>query len=121
MSKGTLLARYTVLILTFAISGIFHQFGDVASGVPWEEAGAVRFFIMEAIGIMIEDTVQGIYRLLRGQKRTPDKPTGWKHALGLAWVLIWLTWTTPVWVYPVAQRSTGQAILPFSLLRCFLV
>ena len=121
MSKGTVLARYPVLLVTFTISGILHHLGDVAIGVPWEEAGAARFFIMQAIGIMIEDTVQGIFRWLTGQKRTPAKPTGWKHALGLAWVLIWLTWTTPVWVYPVAQRSKGQGILPFSLLRWSLV
>lgn len=115
--KGTLLARYTVLSLTFIISGAHHQLGDVASGVPWEEAGAMRFFVMQAVGIIVEDTVQGIYRWLMGQERTAAKPTRWKRALGFMWLLVWLIWTTPVWVYPVAQRSTGRGILPVSLLR----
>ena len=72
---------------------------------------------MQALGIMIEDTVQGIFRWLNAQKRTAASPRGWKRAFGFLWLLIWLTWTTPVWVYPIAQRSSGKGILPFSLLR----
>lgn len=72
---------------------------------------------MQAIGIIIEDTVQAIFRWLNGQKRTNARPAKWKRTLGVLWLLFWLTWTTPVWVYPIAQRNTGEAPLPFSLLR----
>lgn len=72
---------------------------------------------MQAIGIMMEDTVQAIYRWYYGQKRSAASPRGWKCVLGFVWLLLWLTWTTPVWIYPTAQRSSGQPILPISLLR----
>ena len=72
---------------------------------------------MQAVGIMIEETIQGIFRWLNAQERTAASPTSWKRALGFFWLLTWLTQTTPVWVYPVAQRSSGKVILPFSLLR----
>lgn len=117
LTPGTLVARYTVLILTFMVSGIHHQLGDVATGVPWEEAGAARFYLMQALGIMIEDTVQGTYRFINGSQRTDTRPKGWKAVLGFCWLFVWLIWTSPSWVYPVAQRSSGEAILPFSVLR----
>lgn len=116
LSKGTIVARYVVLILTFIVSGYYHQLGDVASRVPWQEAGAARFFVMQAVGIMIEDTIQGIYRWHNAQKRTATSPQGWKRVIGVVWLLIWVTWTTPAWVYPIAQRGSGKSILPFSLL-----
>ena len=72
---------------------------------------------MQAIGIMMEDAVQAIYRWYHGQKRTTASPRGWKRAFGFVWLLLWLIWTTPVWTYPVAQRSSGEGILPVSLLR----
>ena len=72
---------------------------------------------MQAIGIMMEDTVQAVYRWYHGQKRTAASPQGWKRVFGFVWLLLWLTWTTPVWIYPVAQRSSGEGILPLSLLR----
>lgn len=75
---------------------------------------------MQAIGIIIEDTVQGIFRWFNGQQRIESSLSKWKRVLGFFWLLIWLTWTTPVWIYPVVQRLTGEGILPFSLLRSFI-
>lgn len=117
---GTLLARYTVLLLTFVISGVFHQLADVAAGVPWWQGRAVPFFAMQAVGICLEDTVQGIYRWIYGRKRTDARPTGWKLWFGSCWVLLWLFWTTPLWAYPVMQRASGEAIIPFSVVRSFI-
>ena len=37
------------------VSGVFHRVGDMLGGTPWQESGALRFFIMQAVGIMIED------------------------------------------------------------------
>lgn len=117
---GTLLARYTVLLLTFVISGLFHQLADVAAGVPWWEARAVPFFAMQAVGILLEDTVQGVYRWISGRKRTDARPSGWKLWFGSCWVLVWLFWTTPLWAYPIMQRASGEPIIPFSVVRQFL-
>lgn len=120
LQRGTILARYAFLIGTFSVSGLLHQFADVAAGVPWSEAGAFQFFVMQAMGIIVEDSVQGIFRWIYGTKRTVEQPRGWKPAIGYVWVLAWLVWTTPVWMYPTALCSTGQGILPFSLFRRFV-
>jgi len=86
------------------------------SGTPWQESGALRFFVMQALGIIIEDAAQGIFRGVKRQTRSPGRPEGWKRTLGCVWLLCWLVWTTPDWNYPIAQRSSGQGILPFTLL-----
>ncbi|KAL8854164.1 MAG: hypothetical protein Q9221_001086 [Calogaya cf. arnoldii] len=117
IQHDTLLARYSVLVLTFVISGVFHQLADVAAGVPWWQGRAIPFFAMQAVGIIAEDAVQGIYRWAYGRKRTGARPTGWKLWFGSCWVLVWLFWTTPLWAYPVMQRGSGEAIVPFSLVR----
>ncbi|KAL9007365.1 MAG: hypothetical protein Q9173_007343 [Seirophora scorigena] len=125
LRPGTFPAGYTLLTLTFCVSGAYHQFGDAARGVPWREAGAARFFATQAAGIMFEDAVQGAFRWTNGQQRRrttkkedEDRPAqGWKAVVGACWVLVWLVWTTPAWVYPVARRSQVGAILPFSVLR----
>ena len=117
LTKGTPLARYILLNLTFLISGIFHKYGDYASGVPWRDAGALKFFVMQAVGIMIEDAIQAGYRGLTGRKRTSEKPALWVRCLGFCWLLLWLVWTTPTWTYPTSQRATGESILPFSLFK----
>lgn len=72
--------------------------------------------MMQALGIIIEDVAQGIFRTVKRQSRSPGRPKGWRRALGSIWLLFWLFWTTPDWNYPIAQRSSGQGILPFSLL-----
>ena len=110
MSHRIVLARYTALSLTFAISGLHHQFCDTAGGVPWREAGAMRFFVMQAAGIMFEDAVQGAYRGWNAQQRTEARPSGFKRVVGACWLFCWLFWTTPAWLFPVAQRSTGRGI-----------
>lgn len=89
-------------------------------GMPSQESGALRFFVMQALGIIIEDAVQGIYRTVKRQPRFPGRPKGWKRALGILWLFFWLFWTTPGWNYPIARRSSGQGILPFSLLGWLL-
>ena len=101
--RGTLVARYVVLNLTFLISSLFHGIGDMAGGIPWRESGAWRFFVMQDVGFMTEDAVQGLFRTFSGHKRSQvGRPRGWKRALGSVWLLFWLFWTTPGRNYPIA-------------------
>ncbi|KAL8995981.1 MAG: hypothetical protein Q9169_004397 [Polycauliona sp. 2 TL-2023] len=116
VQHDTFLARYTLILLTFIISGILHQLSDLACGVPWMHGGAIHFFTMQAFGIMLEDAVQAMYRSAYGRKRTNEKPEGWKLWFGSGWVLLWLFWTTPLWAYPIMQRWNGEGAVPFSVL-----
>jgi len=61
LPKGDLWARYLKIILTFIISGLIHAAADIAGGIPFEKQGTIRFFVTQAFGIIIEDTVEALY------------------------------------------------------------
>jgi hypothetical protein len=87
------------------------MFSDIAQGIPWDETGALRFFLMQALGIMLEDAVTAVVGpLYRGRFNK-----GWMKVLGYTWVILWLVWASPVWVYPLVRRSTGDPIIPLSV------
>lgn len=110
------MARYSHVSLTFLVSGLVHHFGAFGGGTPWNDSGVAQFFLIQAVGIMIEDAVQAVYRHVTGRARTPEKPMGWKAFVGYLWLLFWLGWTTPITVYPTARgtprgRDPSSAIL----------
>ncbi|KAL8826942.1 MAG: hypothetical protein Q9170_007209 [Blastenia crenularia] len=61
LERGGFAGRYLFVLLTFAISGVFHTLSDFSQGIPWQESGAMQFFCIQALGIMIEDFVQAIF------------------------------------------------------------
>src|SRR5437762_13091049 len=69
MPNGSLIARYTKIIFTFFQSGLLHAIIDYSAGMNWDDSGSLRFFCMQALGIMLEDVVQAIYRYVSGTKR----------------------------------------------------
>ena len=104
------------LILVFLISGIEHSLSDVAQGIPWQQSGAIRFFGTQAVGIIFEDAVIRAFVIRRFRPLTGTL----SRFVGYLWVLIFLFWSTPVWIYPSLYRNTGEAkdmIVPFSAVR----
>lgn len=113
--NGGLIGRYLCIFITFAVSGVFHTLSDIMQGIPWQESGAMEFFCMQTLGIMMEDAVQALYRSRRGNKA---RTSHWAiRVQGYMWVVAWLVWSTPRWTYPLMQRDQGGGILPFSLIR----
>ena len=55
-----LLLRYAKLLATFAILGAFYLWMDFMQGLEWGESGAVIFFMMMALSIVVEDIVQWV-------------------------------------------------------------
>lgn len=54
---------------------------------------------MQALGIIIEDCMQTIYR--RYFKHISGSNARFVESfVGYAWVFFFLVWTTPVWVFP---------------------
>lgn len=69
---------------------------------------------------MLEDGVQAVYRSLRALTRGSQKrPPLWARLVGFTWVLLFLTWSTPAFTYPMSAAYKGDGrdeILPLSLL-----
>ena len=111
-----LLARYTEIFFVFFISGLLHHVMDVASGMAWTESGATTFFVMMAAGVMLEDATQWVfYDLLMGGG---VRGRSWAKALGFLWVILFFSYATPFWAYPMLRRNTGEInndILPWSV------
>jgi Membrane bound O-acyl transferase family len=117
-------AWYSKLITTFFVSGLLHMVADLALGMSLSETGSVRFFCTQALGIALEYGVQAIYRSVRGVNSTMRaEPRAWAKTFGYIWVVAFLAWSTPVWVYPAIRTNQGEAkdrLLPFSVLRLSL-
>ena len=112
------MARYVALALTFVISSCQHALGDVASGIPISRTGSPWFFMIQALGFVMEDIAQNLWSWLRPGSRG-TKPAGWSKVVGYVWVFLWMFWCTPFYSYPVSANNRGEkdAVLPFSILK----
>jgi hypothetical protein len=77
--------------------------GHIAIGAGHTWYNAMWFFVIQVPGILIEDTVQWIYRSF-----IATRYTGWEIGVGYVWTILWLTWTTPVWLFPLLRMETVQ-------------
>lgn len=96
---------------------------DVASGIPWKESGAIRFFIIQAFGILLEESVQALYSSNPTLQRVFMPRTAWCRTVGYAWFLIFMVWTVPGWMYPMMWRTRSgmqDSVLPYSILAIFV-
>ncbi|XPS78861.1 hypothetical protein M3J09_010864 [Ascochyta lentis] len=111
---GTLLSRYTRLTLAFALSGAVHYASDLAMGIPLQEAGGHKFFMLQALLIMFEDLMQ----CLGNQLNFFNIPRACVNLVGFLWVLCALAWSTPTWFYPI-QRLEGDpsSLMPFRVVN----
>jgi hypothetical protein len=120
ISESKLLSRYTRLFVAFLISGLIHHASDLAMGIPRAEAGSLVFFLLQPLGIMIEDGVQQLTGSLPSSSLFGRVRV--RRILGYVWVMAFLVWTTPTWFYP--QQRTGlnpEGLLPFHLAKPLLV
>lgn len=119
LEPHTLLARYVHLFFVFGLSGLLHMVAHIAGGMPLSKAaGALRFFVTQAVGIFLEDSCGALYK-----RSMPEDSLRGPHLLilekivGYAWVLLFLTWSAPVWVYNVASVPPQGTFLPFSIIK----
>lgn len=97
LKKGTKTSFYVQLYVAFALSGIMHAAGDYSSLGNWSEGGALRFFLLQAVGITIETTVIDIAKRL--------SVGGSWHYVGYLWVIMWFTYTVPHWMDPLHRAG----------------
>lgn len=112
--RGTLLARYMKLFLSFFISGCLHVVADLVLGVPPGESGALHFFVFTALAILIEDGVQELWQRVFG-----TASSGWRIYFGYVWAMSFMIWTVPTWAYAAARwvRPQEDVLLPFSITK----
>ena len=100
------------------VSGLMHMGIDMSTGLPFHESGAVRFFTIQALGITGEQVMmRTLSRLLcRIHQRVP---LVWRQRIGICWVLAFLSWSAPAYIYPTlsrTKRGEEESILPVSIL-----
>ncbi|MCJ1444542.1 MAG: hypothetical protein MMC23_005044 [Stictis urceolatum] len=116
LPKETWVARYLFIGATFTLSGVLHVFVDMLSFIPPAKSGAMVFFPLQAVGIMIEDGAQGLYKKVLGQPKGGAAKL-FVRVVGYIWIISWMAYSTPVWVYPAMRTGGGRGrVLPFSLI-----
>ncbi len=90
-----------------------HVFADSGGAVPITESGALGFFCTQALGIVIEDGFQELYRRAFGIRKN-----WFEKIVGFVWVVGFISWSSPVWVYPVGRTMKREdMVLTPSALR----
>lgn len=71
---------------------------DHGFGIPLEKSGAMCFFGFQAVGMLIEDSIQRVI---------PTRLSGdtvWKRWIGYAWILVFFIWSNWFWVNPLVWQ-----------------
>jgi hypothetical protein len=126
--KGTIVARYLNVTLPFVLSGLLHTVLDVCGGVPRNEARTWVFFVLQAVGIMIEDAVEALYSCFTTGKKSAGSSLNncevprarlqtWHKIVGYVWLYFFMVWTTPAWSYANVRHAdpVNNYILLFSV------
>lgn len=108
-TPGTNLSSYTQLYTVFLISGLIHAGGDymVLRHLP---ASTLQTFLLQAVAITFEDFVIWYTEPIRPKFGLLNR------AIGYIWVVLWITWSGPIWVDPMSVRGYGSGGTVFRLL-----
>lgn len=68
------------------------------------------YFQSFAFGVMIEDGIQALWRMLAGEKfgDSDDNVATWKKIVGFVWVFSFLMIVAPWYMYPSARELLGR-------------
>lgn len=124
LRRGSTFARYTHLVLAFFASGVMLVLIDIPAGLPFSHSGALQFFLMQAVGIAFEDGVQTGWRRLFAPSKAGLASQAFsskcQRVIGYIWVLLWLSWSSPIAYYPTLEANKGESkdtIVPFSIIQ----
>lgn len=107
---STVVVRYLNIAIVFGLSGITHYLGARAANIPY--SGAMHFFGLSGLGVLIEVTFQGLFYRLSPQEMTPS-PVWYNKIIGFIWVGLWFSlmapWYSPEWEYLFSVGSSSSA------------
>ncbi|KAE8152730.1 membrane bound O-acyl transferase family-domain-containing protein [Aspergillus avenaceus] len=125
LRRRSLEARTLATLLTFGLSGAIHYYVDEATGIPRSDNMVIRFFLLQAIGITLEDQAQKLYQQLANPRdETPSDPKAkknqptetWHRIVGYIWVILWTQWTMAPYAYSF-DRNPVDPTFPISAVQ----
>ena len=112
----SLITTYFKLYTSFLISGLIHGTGDYVLYHSFSQGGALRFFLLQAVGITFEDGIIAIASHMGIGQNGGKKSTASKM-IGFVWVFVWFTYCMPMWLDPQVHAGTVDERRNFSLIR----
>lgn len=89
-------------------------------GLSAVDSGSIPYFSSFALGIMLEDGVKAFYNKFHTSNSDKErKIANWEKVLGFSWVVLWMSLTSPWYMWPSRRVVAGGApwVLPFNLTR----
>ncbi|RHZ46021.1 wax synthase family protein [Aspergillus thermomutatus] len=116
LPRPSLVERYLNVTCVFAISAFLHITIDGRADIWLPHSGALRCFLVQPLGIMLEDAVQEAFRRFRGGPN--HHTTIWTRLIGYLWVWGFLTLLAPLYNFPLFryQDPTKNGV-PFSVIK----
>lgn len=114
LPRGTRFAGYIRILIAFTSSGIMHLLIDLASGISFRDSGAMRFFLAQAFGMVLEDCAVEVHHVLLPRARLPSFVA---KIIGFMWVSVFLAWSVPAYIYPMLWRVNmgyNDSTIPYS-------
>ncbi|KAL2783039.1 membrane bound O-acyl transferase family-domain-containing protein [Aspergillus keveii] len=103
--RPSLAARYLRIIIEFTLSASLHAIIDAYIGPSPHQSGSWCFFLLQPLGIMLEEAVQALYRRYKlgaghpwWAKVLEDRLT---KVVGYLWVITFFTLTGPLYKIPI--------------------
>ncbi|KAE8137821.1 membrane bound O-acyl transferase family-domain-containing protein [Aspergillus pseudotamarii] len=135
LRKRSFEGRVLTVLLTFGLSGTIHYFVDEVIGIPGSDNRAILAFMIQAVGITIEDLAQQAYFKLTKPKvsgntgrsgevtaRQGELPETWQLLVGYIWVAVWLLYTASPYAYGYFRNAPESmfAVSVIQLLKQYL-
>ncbi|KAJ6001252.1 hypothetical protein N7522_006479 [Penicillium canescens] len=98
LPRPSLIERYAIIVVVFVISATLHLAIDSRAGIMHPQTGALRCFLIQPLGIMLEDGAQAIYRRVHGGAATYNK---WTKLAGYIWAWAFFTLVAPLYNVPL--------------------
>lgn len=118
LSRNAVTSRYMRVVAAFAASAIMHVLTDISAGIPVRKSGAMQFFVAQALGIVVEDSVKAVWKRCFGRQATRT-PETWHNVVGFLWVSAFMVWSAPAYLYPMMWRVNARendSVIPWSLM-----
>ncbi|KAL6235275.1 hypothetical protein BDW75DRAFT_230456 [Aspergillus navahoensis] len=116
LPRPSLVERYMNIALVFVISSSLHLAIDGRAGIMLPQTGALRCFLIQPVGIMLEDGVRAIHQRLCG-----GNSSKWTRMARYIWVWTFLTLLAPLYNFPLFRyQDPARNGVPVPVIRLLI-